>query len=75
MTGHTFNRDPDAFKLRHILEAPLLQFEDQVYDICLSATNEAGIEQVRRFPPWMELLFALCCCCCCCCCELDGPLP
>eukprot|EP00762_Andalucia_godoyi_P000483 ANDGO_03248.mRNA.1 Dynein gamma chain len=43
ITGHTFKRDAE-FKLRHLLEAQVLKFRDDIEDLAVSALNEAEIE-------------------------------
>ncbi|XP_074644897.1 dynein axonemal heavy chain 5-like [Tubulanus polymorphus] len=43
-TGHVFDVEGDNFTLRNILEAPLLQFKEEIEDICISAVKEKDIE-------------------------------
>ncbi|XP_044272703.1 dynein axonemal heavy chain 8 [Tribolium madens] len=43
-TGYTFDIDSPTFTLRSVMEAPLLQFKDEVEDICISAVKEKDIE-------------------------------
>ncbi|XP_025115333.1 dynein heavy chain 5, axonemal-like isoform X4 [Pomacea canaliculata] len=52
LTGASFNVKNDSFKLRNILQAPLLQNKEEIEDICISAVKEKEIEsklkQVRE---------------------------
>ncbi|XP_048253391.1 dynein axonemal heavy chain 5-like isoform X2 [Haliotis rufescens] len=43
-TGHMFDIEGENFTLRNILEAPLLQFKEDIEDICISAVKEKDIE-------------------------------
>ncbi|KAJ3662197.1 hypothetical protein Zmor_006553 [Zophobas morio] len=44
VTGYSFDIDSPTFTLRNVMEAPLLQFKDDVEDICISAVKEKDIE-------------------------------
>jgi len=42
--GHKFDVHDPNFSLRHVMEAPLLKFKDEVEDICIGAVKEKEIE-------------------------------
>jgi len=44
VTNHPFDIENDAFTLRGIMEAPLLQFKEDIEDICIAAVKEKEIE-------------------------------
>ncbi|XP_053402509.1 dynein axonemal heavy chain 5-like isoform X4 [Mercenaria mercenaria] len=44
VTGHVFDIESDNFTLRNILQAPLLEFKEDIEDICISAVKEKDIE-------------------------------
>ncbi|XP_076818600.1 dynein axonemal heavy chain 5-like isoform X2 [Clavelina lepadiformis] len=44
VTKHTFDVENDAFTLRGIMEAPLLEFKEDIEDICIAAVKEKDIE-------------------------------
>jgi dynein heavy chain len=43
-TKHTFDIESENFLLRNIMEAPLLQFKEDIEDICIAAVKEKDIE-------------------------------
>ena len=44
LTSHSFDIYSENFLLRHIMEAPLLHYKDDIEDICISAVKEKDIE-------------------------------
>lgn len=48
VTSHTFDIHSETFLLRHIMEAPLLEYKDDIEDICISAVKEKDIEAKLR---------------------------
>ncbi|XP_068088806.1 dynein axonemal heavy chain 8 [Hyperolius riggenbachi] len=53
LTGHLFPVESDSFHVRNIMEAPILQYKEDIEDICISAVKEKDIEarlkQVMEF--------------------------
>lgn len=44
LTSHPFDVESDTFLLKNIMEAPLLQFKDDIEDVCIAAGKEKDIE-------------------------------
>jgi len=44
LTDHTFDVHQEIFQLRNIMEAPLLDYKDDIDDICISAVKEKDID-------------------------------
>ena len=44
LTGHSFDVSSENFQLRNIMEAPLLDYKDDIEDICIAAGKEKDIE-------------------------------
>uniref|UniRef100_UPI00398F3537 dynein axonemal heavy chain 8-like n=1 Tax=Pristiophorus japonicus TaxID=55135 RepID=UPI00398F3537 len=44
VTGHKFNVTSETFSLKNVMDAPLLQFKDDIEDICICSVKEKDIE-------------------------------
>uniref|UniRef100_A0A4W3JGF5 Dynein axonemal heavy chain 8 n=1 Tax=Callorhinchus milii TaxID=7868 RepID=A0A4W3JGF5_CALMI len=44
VTGYSFNVDSETFSLKNVMGAPLLQFKEDIEDICISSVKEKDIE-------------------------------
>ena len=44
LTGHSFDVASENFQLRNIMEAPLLDYKDDIEDVCIAAVKEKDIE-------------------------------
>ncbi|KAK2143184.1 hypothetical protein NP493_4626g00003 [Ridgeia piscesae] len=44
ITGHEFNFEMESIPLKSIMEAPLLEFKEDIEDVCIAAVKEKDIE-------------------------------
>ncbi|KAK3724620.1 hypothetical protein RRG08_041104 [Elysia crispata] len=44
ITGHSFDVESEGFLLRDLMKAPLLQYKEDIEDVCISAVKEKDIE-------------------------------
>ena len=61
ITKAELNLDPDMFYVKNLLEAPLVQNQEDIEDICTAAVKEAEIEIKLKatVTDWEDKIFSL----------------
>ena len=59
VTKHPLDVENEAFTLRGIMEAPLLEFKEDIEDICIAAVKEKDIEAKLKQVSFSKVCFCV----------------